>query len=77
MLLVLYEANILQRDLLAGGKKAQSLQTLPVVLLKTKEPCSVSYVLIKGLIKSFLQLNEYLISQRAAIENCDETQRTN
>lgn len=44
---------------------------------KTKEPCSLSYVLIKGLIKSFLQLNEYLISQRAAVENCDETQRRN
>ena len=44
---------------------------------KTKEPCSWSYVLIKGLIKSFLQLNEYLISQRTAMENCAETQRRN
>lgn len=61
-----------------GEKKGSIVaQTVPVILLKTKEPCSLSYVLIKGLIKSFLQLNEYLISQRAAMGNCDETQRTN
>lgn len=35
-------------------------------------------ILIKGLIKHFLLLNEYLISQRvSAAANCGETQRTN
>lgn len=50
------EENILQRDVLAWGKKGSSLNSFcnPA---KTKEPCSLSYVLIKGLIKSFLQPN--------------------
>lgn len=61
-----------QWDVQAGNKNSLSRCTnTSCNPAKAKEPCSFSLVLIKGLIKSSLQMNAFLISQRAAKANCD------